>query len=109
VEATREETGLPIETIRIDGGMSRNGIFTKALADSTQATIEVAADSESTTLGAAYLAGTQIGIWPDLPSACATRKIGKVVEPGSPTDRGGWQNSVQRAAGWIPDLSALDF
>jgi glycerol kinase len=109
VEATREETGLPIATIRIDGGMSRNGIFTKALADATQATIEVAADTESTTLGAAYLAGTQVGIWPDLASACATREIGKVVEPGSPTDRGGWRKSVQRAAGWIPDLSALDF
>ena len=109
VEAARAETGLAINTIRIDGGMSRNRVFTKALADASQAHIEIANDPESTTLGAAFLAGSIAGPWPNLESAVASRSVAEVVAPGAPTDRDGWRNSVERAAGWIPDLSALDF
>ena len=31
------------------------------------------------------------------------------VEPGPPLDRQRWAEAVERASGWIPDLSALDF
>lgn len=109
VEAARNATSLAIDTIRIDGGMSRNTIFTKALADATQAKIEIAADPESTTLGAAFLGGAASGLWPDLETAVSTRAQPLVIEPGPATDRDAWRKSVERAAGWIPDLSALDF
>jgi hypothetical protein len=32
-----------------------------------------------------------------------------VVEPGAALDRKAWARALERAAGWIPELSALDF
>ncbi|MHB1090371.1 MAG: FGGY family carbohydrate kinase, partial [Ilumatobacteraceae bacterium] len=57
VEAAIGDTGLSIETLRIDGGMSRNKTFVQALANASMRPVEVSPVTEATTLGAAFLAG----------------------------------------------------
>lgn len=107
-----------IDSIRIDGGMSRNSTFVTLLAEATGKNVEVSPLTESTTLGAAYLAGTApettTRLWPSLESAVETWKPATVVTPASsPAERAAarriWAGAVDAARGWIPDLSALDF
>ncbi|MGD9810879.1 MAG: glycerol kinase GlpK [Sphingobium sp.] len=51
--------------MRIDGGMAGNDWFAQCLADLTGLVIERPANHETTALGAALLAGTTVGLWPD--------------------------------------------
>ena len=100
--------------IRIDGGMSKNAVFVQALANSTSRTIEVSPVTEATTLGAAFLAGTALGLWPSLSAATSTWNPKNQVEsaldePTTEAARAQWSQAVRASQGWIPDLSALDF
>ena len=63
VDAAEADTGLSIETLRVDGGMSANPTFVQALADATQRPVEIAPVTEATTLGAGFLAGLATGAW----------------------------------------------
>lgn len=113
VEAAEADTGLRIDVLRIDGGMSRNRTFVQALADISGRTVEVAAVPEATTLGAARLAGSVSGVWSDLETACTNGRPMAVVTPSGEVDqehvRRRWSRAVERSAAWIPELSALDF
>ena len=109
VDAAVADTGLAIERLRIDGGMSRNPTFVQALADATGRPVEVSPIAEATTLGAGFLAGIATGVWPDLGSTAAAALPSAVVEPTGRFDRARWADAVDRSAGWIPELSALDF
>jgi glycerol kinase len=109
VEAAEADTGLTIECLRVDGGMSANPTFVQALADATQRQVEVSPVLEATTLGAGFLAGLATSVWGGLDDIAGTWRPRAVVEPGRPLDREQWAKAVERAAGWMPDLSALDF
>ncbi|NND74367.1 MAG: glycerol kinase [Ilumatobacter sp.] len=113
VDAAVADTAMPIDTIRIDGGMSRNPTFVRALADATDRPIEVAPVVEATTLGAAFLAGLGVGVWTDLADIDDLWSPAHVVEPTVGGDHAArrltWADALQRAGGWLPDLSALDF
>jgi len=109
VDAAEADTGLTIETLRVDGGMSANPTFVQALADTTGRPVEVSPVVDATTLGAAFLAGLATGVWGDIDDAEGTWRPDRIVEPGTPFDRAAWARAVDRAAGWIPELSALDF
>jgi len=101
--------GVTVDVLRVDGGMTDNPTFVQALADATGRVIEVARLTEATTLGAAYLAGLATGMWSSLDEIADAWRPRVTVEPGRRLDREQWAAAVTRAAGWIPDLSALDF
>lgn len=109
VEAAEAETGLSIPTLRIDGGMSQNPTFNQALANATGKPVEVSPVVESTTLGAAFLAGVGIGVWASLDETASAFRPAGHVEPTGQLDRTAWAEAMKRAASWIPELSALDF
>ena len=120
LEASEADTGLRAERLRIDGGMSRNGVFVQALADSIGRPVEVCRDTEATTLGAAFLAGVAAGVWRDLAEATSLVRPLRTVQPrddssrkavtsDTASPRAQWHEAVRRARGWIPELSALDF
>ena len=111
--ATPDEP-LAVQDLRIDGGMSVNRTFATALAETTGRKVHVSAVTEATTLGAAYLAGTALGVWGSLAEATATWRSSHSLDPAvNPADRlqtrSSWRRAVESAQGWIPDLSALDF
>ena len=109
VAAAEADTGLTISSVRIDGGMSANPTFVQALADATGKPVEVSPVIEATTLGAGLLAGLATGVWAGLDDIARVWQPAAVVEPGQLLDRARWATAVERAAGWIPELSALDF
>jgi glycerol kinase len=109
VEAAEADTGLPIPTLRVDGGMSDNPTFLQALADATQRPVEVSPVREATTLGAAFLAGLAVGTWAGWDDVAATWAPRAVVEPAGSFDRDRWRTAIARAAQWFPELSSLRF
>ncbi len=109
VEAAQADSAIAIHTLRIDGGMSRNGLFVQAVANATGLPVEVSPVVEATALGAGFLAGLATGTWPDLASIGATWRPQQTVLPQAPPDRQRWKLALGRAGEWLPDLSALDF
>jgi glycerol kinase len=109
VDAAVTETGTAIHTLRIDGGMSANPVFTQAVADATGCRVEIAPVKEATSLGAAFLAGLELGTWSGWDDIAATWRPSRVVEPVGSFDRAEWDRAVARAGGWYGDLSGLDF
>ena len=114
LDAAEADSGLPIETLRVDGGMTANDVFVQALADSCGRPIEVSPVLEATTLGAAYLAGMAVGIWADEKEVADAWSPRRVVEPGLTDEeqaarRERWLRARERSQGTIPELSVLHF
>ena len=68
IDAAGKDAGAPLLSLRVDGGMARNAWFLQCQADVLGLPVLQAPQSESTALGAAFLAGLQAGVWPDLDS-----------------------------------------
>jgi glycerol kinase len=109
LEAGEGDGECSIPSIRVDGGMSANRVFVQALADACQRPVEVSPVLEATTLGAAFLAGMAVGTWADEEEIAAIWSPKEVVEPVSSPDRARWREACERARGWVPELSALNF
>ncbi|MGA2519873.1 MAG: FGGY family carbohydrate kinase [Acidimicrobiales bacterium] len=114
LEAAEADTGMRIETLRIDGGMSANPTFVTALAEALGRPVEISPVTEATTLGAAYLAGLALGTWADESEVAAAWRPAAVIEP-RPGDarragaRQRWAAARERSLGTVPELSALEF
>jgi glycerol kinase len=109
VDSVVAATQLEVNSIRIDGGMSRNPTFVQALANATSRNVEVSPVTEATTLGAAFLAGVGVSFWPSLREATNTWKPAQIVSPDKELNRAQWHEAISRARNWIPALSSLDF
>lgn len=114
VAAASSDTGRVPESLRVDGGMAANEVFTQALADACGRPVEVAPVTEATTLGAAHLAGIATGVWSGLEETAALYRPARVVEPAMSDHarevaRERWAEAVRRAREWEPELSSLDF
>ncbi|MGH9071605.1 MAG: FGGY-family carbohydrate kinase, partial [Acidimicrobiales bacterium] len=109
LEAAVADSGMGIETLRVDGGMSANATFLQALADATQRPLEVSPELEATTLGAAYLAGMAVGTWADEDEIASRWAPRAVVQPKRRVDRSRWLEARARAEHTVPELSALQF
>jgi glycerol kinase len=109
VAATEADTGLTLDSLRVDGGMAANPVFVQHLADATQRPVEVAPVREATTLGAGFLAGLAVGTWSGWDEVADSWRPSARVEPGTPSDRARWADAVGRARRWYEDLSSLDF
>jgi glycerol kinase len=114
LEAAESDSGLAVGALRIDGGMSANPVFTRALTEACGRTIEIAPVLEATTLGAAYLAGMAVGTWAGEDEVAAAWSPREVLEPeGAEAERAArrsrWLDARSRSERTIPELSALDF
>jgi glycerol kinase len=100
VDVMREESGMTVRSLRVDGGAAANDLLCQIQADALGVEIDRSAELQTTGLGAAFLAGAGIGAW-DLPTLSATRRSDRVFEPKAPVlDRGPWHEAVTRSQGW---------
>ncbi|HEY6473697.1 MAG TPA: FGGY family carbohydrate kinase [Acidimicrobiales bacterium] len=114
VEASEADSGYPIGSLRIDGGMSDNDVFVQALADATGRPIEISPILEATTLGAGLLAGLAIGTYASTDELATTFTPRRTVEPAlGETDRARsrerWLAARAKSEATIPELSGLSF
>lgn len=66
IDAADQDMGKPLAELRVDGGMSRNARFLQCQANLLGRPVLAALEKEATALGAAFLAGLNVGVWPDL-------------------------------------------
>lgn len=66
MDAMKKDTGINIQSLRVDGGAAANDLLMQFQSDILRAKVERPSVLESTALGAAYLAGLAIGFWKDL-------------------------------------------
>jgi glycerol kinase len=87
-------TALP-STVRVDGGMTENAWFMQCLADTLGLAVERPPVTETTALGAAYLAGMQAGLYPAPEAMREDWQADARFEPETPDDE-----RERRYAGW---------
>ena len=68
IDAAGRDAATPLGSLRVDGGMARNAWFLQCQADVLGLPVYQSAHAEATALGAAFLAGLQVGVWADLES-----------------------------------------
>jgi glycerol kinase len=105
LETMRNDSGVQIKSIKVDGGAARNNFLMQFQADMLDAEVVRPINAEATAMGAAYLAGLAIGYW-DSPQACfAGQKVDKIFKPEMPTANrdylySEWTKAVKRCMGW---------
>ena len=102
VAATDQDTGQPLHTLRVDGGMARNDWFLQCQADLLGRPVQASQEHEATAAGAAFLAGLHVGLWPDLATLQKLLHAGRRFEPTMDDacrqrKRAHWQRAVQAA------------
>ena len=63
MDCMKKDSGLPLSTLRVDGGASRNNMLMQCQANVLGVPVERPMITETTALGAAYLAGLAVGFW----------------------------------------------
>ncbi|GIU76621.1 MAG: glycerol kinase [Bryobacteraceae bacterium] len=105
VSAMEADSGLHVAELRVDGGASRNGLLLQFQADLLGVPVVRAAVTETTALGAAYLAGLAVGALGTRQQLARQWKAGARFEPRMGRDeaqarRRQWARAVERARGW---------
>ena len=104
IRAMEKGSGISLRELRVDGGAARNNLFLEMQADLLGAPVLRPHATESTSLGAAYLAGIGTGVL-DTGSIASHWALDRRFEPRMEAARReelcrGWQKSVQLALGW---------
>jgi glycerol kinase len=105
LEAIESESGIRLESLRADGGAARNDLLMQIQADVIGRPVVRSAITETTALGAAYLAGLGAGVWKSLDDIVRLRRTDRTFEPRWPQSQrdelyAGWRRAVERAKGW---------
>jgi glycerol kinase len=106
VECVRADSGLALESLRVDGGASANDFLMQFQADILGAPVERPALIETTAKGAAALAGLAVGFWKDRAEVVREGEL-RVFEPRMDAGRreelhAGWKRAVERSLAWEP-------
>jgi len=103
--AMTADTGIALSELRVDGGASKNDLLMQFQADLLNVPIVRPAVTESTALGAAYLAGLATGFWKSKDEIQKHHRIEKRFEPNMPPSqaaalRSRWSEALARSRGW---------
>ncbi len=106
LSAIEKDSGIELEELRVDGGASANNFLMQFQADILGVPVSRPKVTETTALGAAYLAGLGCGFWKDLDDLAHHWKEERRFTPTlTPEAREnlykGWKKAVSRASHWI--------
>jgi glycerol kinase len=105
VAAMESDSGIHLEELRVDGGASRNNVLLQFQADLLGVPVVRPGVTETTALGAAYLAGLAAGIYPNREAIASQWRVDRRFEPAMSKDqaaamRAWWSRAVERARDW---------
>jgi glycerol kinase len=105
VTALEHEAGLALAELRVDGGASANNLLLQLQADLLGRSVVRPVVTETTALGAAYLAGLAVGVWKSEAELASLWRAERRFEPSmAPADvdaiKHRWQEAVTRSRGW---------
>ncbi len=105
VLAMEKDTGVPLKSLKVDGGASRDSFLMQFQADILQAEVVKPAQHETTALGVARLAGLTVGLFSSKQDLANAQKIERRYFPQMPqaerTEKlRKWRRAVERSLGW---------
>lgn len=105
VEAMVEDSGVQLKELRVDGGAAGNNLLCQFQADLLGVPVKRPAFTETTGMGAAYLAGIAENVWGGTEDVSRHWKLDREFEPKMDEARReelytGWRRAVGRALGW---------
>jgi glycerol kinase len=100
------DSGIRLQALRADGGAVANNLLMQLQADLLGVPVQRPAVTETTALGAAYLAGLAVGYWPELDKIAAQWRVDAEFAPAMGEHERdalyeGWKRAVERARGWV--------
>lgn len=100
-EVMKQDSSLPIVSLKVDGGASANDFLMQFQANLLDITVQRPSCIETTALGAAYLAGLAVGYWNDLDDIRKNWSLSRCFEPKMEELRrvevlSGWKEAVRR-------------
>ena len=108
LDALAADAGAAPAEMRVDGGAARNDLLMQFQADVSGLPVVRPEVTESTALGAAYLAGLAVGYWQGVEELAENWRAERRFEPALAGDRvaglrASWARAVERAANWAAD------
>jgi glycerol kinase len=106
LEAMTADSGIRLRALRADGGAAANNFLMQRQADLLGVPVQRPMVTETTALGAAYLAGLAVGYWSGLEEVASQWRVDSEFAPAMPAEErdalyAGWQRAVERARGWV--------
>ena len=105
IEAMARDSSIALKELRVDGGATASNLLMQMQADLLGVPVVRPRVTETTALGAAYLAGLAVGFWTDEAEIASLWSRDRVFDPqlsreaaGSRLD--GWKRAVERSRGW---------
>lgn len=101
VAAMEKDAGVPLQSLKVDGGAARNNLLMQFQADLLGVDVVRPKTTETTALGAAFLAGLATGFWPDIDALKAVwqteRRFTPSLDPSAvAAAKSLWANAIQR-------------
>jgi glycerol kinase len=111
LEAMRNDSGVALTELRVDGGATASNLLMQTQADLLGVPVVRPRVTETTALGAAYLAGLAVGFWQSEEEIGSLWARDRVFEPTLSRDAAEarlaqWKRAVERARGWAAAPSA---
>ncbi|MGB8727802.1 MAG: FGGY-family carbohydrate kinase, partial [Candidatus Sulfotelmatobacter sp.] len=105
MDAVQTDTNTPLKELRVDGGASANDALMQFQADTLGVPVVRPSMTETTALGAAFLAGLGVGFWKDLQTVYEMPREERRFEPRLPRSkvdamRQRWNEAISRAKSW---------
>jgi len=105
LRAMEADAGLHLSELRVDGGATANAMLMQFQADLLGVAVVRPKVTETTALGAAYLAGLAVGFWQDSAEVEANWQVDRRFEPAMSRDQAaaltaGWDKAVARTKAW---------
>jgi glycerol kinase len=107
IEAMAADSGIALKELRVDGGATANNLLMQMQADLLGVPVVRPKVTETTALGAAYLAGLACGFWKDEAEIASLWSRDRVFDPmlsrAAAAERlGEWKRAVERSRDWAP-------
>lgn len=108
LKAMEADAGTTIKQLRVDGGATINNLLLQIQADVLHTEVIRPKITETTAIGAAYLAGLAIGFWKNIDEIQAQWVADRIFQPSeknnSATLIAGWQRAVNACKSWAADV-----
>jgi glycerol kinase len=106
LDAMQKDSGMRLHELRVDGGASRNDLLMQFQADVLGVPVVRPVVTETTALGAAYLAGLEVGFWSSQQEIASQWKMDRRFEPRMPEDErltriAKWHRAIERSRAWV--------
>jgi len=105
LSAMEADSDISLQALKVDGGAVANNILMQFQADILGVPVDRPKVTETTALGAAYLAGLAAGVWNNKEDLIENWKLDRRFEPAMAVDQSdklykGWQKAVKRSMDW---------